>query len=177
MSRQCQKHVYTNLTLKTLAHTSSYQNKPSKHHTCFYSADFTMATTPKSSKSTPWLTCETCNATILNKDTGQHKNSCPPDLKNPQHDFIVNGVLFGSVDVKTNEDVKNLSSAEKDGMVFLSQSAIQILNLCIGGFVIVECLEAPISPMVRVVWPTTEKSSSSVLFTKGGKWCFKLHLH
>lgn len=136
-----------------------------------------MATTPKSSKTTPWLTCESCNATILNKDTGQHKNNCPPDLKNPQHDFIVDGALFGSVDVKTNEDVKNLSSLEKDGMVFLSQSAIQVLNLCIGGAVVIECVNSSIAPIVRVVWPTLEKSSSSVLFTKSGKLCLKLFLH
>lgn len=128
-----------------------------------------MATTPKSNKTTPWLTCESCNVKILNKDTGQHKNDCPPDLKNPQYDLIVNGSLFGTVDVKVNEDIKNLSSMEKDGMVFLSQSAIQILNLCIGGFAVIECLEERIPPIVRVVWPTIEKSSSSVLFTKSGE--------
>lgn len=89
----------------------------------------------------------------------------------------MNGALFSSVDVKTNEDVKNLSSLEKDGMVFLSQSVIQILNLCIGGAVVVECLNSPIAPVVRVVWPTIEKSSSSVLFTKSGKLCMKLCLH
>lgn len=135
-------------------------------------AVLSMANIQKSNKTTPWLSCETCKSTILNKDTVQHKNNCPPEVKNLQHVCIVNGALFGIVDVKPNEDIKNLSSAEKDVMVFLSQSVIQLLNLCIGGYVVVECLDATISPMVRVVWPTVEKSSSSVLFTKSGKLCF-----
>lgn len=128
-----------------------------------------MASTPKSSKTTPWVTCETCKAKILNKDIDQHKSNCNSDIKDIKSDLIVNGALFGSVNVKTNENVKNLSSQETDSMVFLSQSVIQILNLCIGGYAVIECLEKSISPIVQTVWPTMEKSSSSVLFTKNSK--------
>lgn len=133
-----------------------------------------MAGTPKSSKSTPWVTCQNCSATILNKDSGQHKNDCPPDLDNLKYDLIINGALHGSVDAKSNEDIKNLSSNEKDSMVFLSQSVIQIINLSIGGFAVVSSVGDLNGPIVRTVWPTAEKSSSCILFTKNGRKPFYL---
>lgn len=128
-----------------------------------------MASTPKSTKSTAWLTCENCNIKILSKDSEQHKNDCPPDFHNLKYDLILNKSLFGSVSVKGNEDIKNLSSNEKDNMVFVSQSVIQILNLHIGGSAVIECLDNSVAPIARTVWPTTEKSSSSILFTKNGR--------
>lgn len=136
-----------------------------------------MAGTPKSSKVTGWIICESCTARIVNKDIEKHRNDCPPDLQNLSYDFIFKGALYGSVDVKSNEDIKNLSSNEKDNMVFLSQSAIQMLNLCIGGNAVVECLDNSTAPIIRTVWPTVEKSSSCVLFTNQGKYldaCFSL---
>lgn len=130
-----------------------------------------MANTPKSSKTTAWITCESCKAKILSRDSGLHENDCPPDIDNLKYDLIWDGALYGSVDVKGNEEIKNLSSNEKENMVFLSQSVIQILNFCIGGVVVVRCLNEFVSPIVRTVWPTTEKSSSSILFVKNGMDC------
>lgn len=125
--------------------------------------------TPKSSKGSSWLTCESCTACILNKDVERHKSDCPPNTSNVAYDFIFKSALYGSLDIKSNEDIKSLSSIEKDAMVFLSQSAIQMLNLSIGGSVMVECVDKSVVPMVRTVWPTIEKSSSCILFTKNGK--------
>lgn len=125
--------------------------------------------TPKSAKGSSWLLCEKCKSYIINKDLERHKNDCPPKLETFSYGFISSeGVLHSSIDIKTNEDIKSLTQSEKDSMVFLSQSAIQLCNLSFGDWAIIKPLHEKIAPVVRTVWPTVEKSSSCVLFTKSG---------
>lgn len=125
--------------------------------------------TPKSAKGSSWLLCEKCKTYIINKDLERHKNDCPPNLDTFSYSFISNeGVLYSSVDIKTNEDVKSLSQSEKDSLVFLSQSAIQMCRLSFGDWAIIKPLYEAIPPVVRTVWPTVDKSSTCVLFTKNG---------
>lgn len=126
--------------------------------------------TPKSARATGWLLCEKCKTHILNKDVERHKSDCPPNTEVFSYSFITGNSLYSNVDIKANEDIKALSSQEKDNMVFLSQSAIQLCNLSLGDSVVIKPLHEKIAPVVRTVWPTVEKSSTCVLFTKSGTY-------
>lgn len=125
----------------------------------------------KSKKSSPWLTCEQCSTIVLLKDKDQHITSgCPPNVNKIQHTFVRDNVLYGTIEVKLVEDIKNLSSREVDNLVFLSQSAIQLCNLSIGDWAIVTALDGKERHphVAKIVWPTSEKTLTSVLMTRNG---------
>lgn len=111
-----------------------------------------------------WYQCGKCEAYFLHKDCETHQNNCPPDLTSLKHSLVLDQVLYGSLDLKTNEDVKNLSSREKDGLVFVSQAAMQLCQFPIGEFVVIETVKG--NCLVQRVWPTNEKSLTSVLITR-----------
>ncbi|RZC40441.1 spermatogenesis-associated protein 5 [Asbolus verrucosus] len=121
-----------------------------------------MAQQKTKKSATPWLQCENCYTNIISKDTEKHSNDCPPSVTDSTYGFIKDEVLYGNLDVKNNEDVKGV--VDKDCLVFLSQSAIQLCSLYIGDWAIIKLPAA--LPVAKVVWPTTEKSLTSVLFTK-----------
>lgn len=126
---------------------------------------------PKSRKSVSlWVLCDKCSTNILPKDVDSHESDCPPGITKRSYDFIKEDTLYGQVDLKNNEDMKSLSQNEKDNLVFLSQSVIQLCSLSIGGWAEIrsENLKAPIA---RIVWPTTEKTITSVLFTSACRSC------
>lgn len=118
--------------------------------------------------STPFIQCDKCLINILNKDVENHSKDCPPNLNNIHYNFFKDSVLYGTLDIKTNEDIKHLSSSEKDNLVFLSKSAIQLCSFAIGDWAIVRLLDSAIPPVAKMVWPTVEKTLTSVLFTKNG---------
>lgn len=122
--------------------------------------------------STNWMTCEKCGITILNKDAEKHYNDCPTTVTNINYPYIKCNVLYGTLEVKANEEVKNISSREVDNFVFLSQNAIQMCSLSIGQWSIVKSLNNKYPPVAKIVWPTVEKSLTSVLFTKNGNMKF-----
>nr|XP_023012999.1 spermatogenesis-associated protein 5 [Leptinotarsa decemlineata] len=126
--------------------------------------------TPQKPRKTvsPWEQCESCLTSLQHKDTNFHTSDCPPDLENITYNFIKEGVLFGTVDLKTNEEIKNLSSRERDNLVFLSESVIRLCSLAIGEYVLVRSVNKDLPPVARIVWPTVEKTLTSVLFTKNG---------
>lgn len=118
--------------------------------------------------STNLINCEKCGIVIFCKDSEKHLNDCPPNIANISYPYFENNVLFGTLDLKTNEDIKNLSSRETDNLVFLSQTAIQLCSLSLGQWSIVKLLNSECPPVAKIVWPTTEKTLTSVLFTKNG---------
>ncbi|EFA02694.2 Transitional endoplasmic reticulum ATPase TER94-like Protein [Tribolium castaneum] len=110
--------------------------------------------------SSPWFQCEKCLIHVTNKDIDKHSSDCPPNSNS--YNFIQNQVLFGTLDIKVNEEIKGV--VDKDSLVFLSQSAIQLCGLSIGEWGLLEFEDLP--PVAKVVWPTTEKSLTGVLLTK-----------
>ncbi|CAH1123949.1 unnamed protein product [Ceutorhynchus assimilis] len=121
-----------------------------------------------SKKPSSWYQCEKCSSFMLKKDTQNHNDFChlEPSKRNPKSTFIHNQVLHGTLDLKSNEEIKNLSAREKDGLVFLSQEAMQLCDFSIGDFVIVDHIDKTGAPLVQKVWPTNEKSLVSILVTK-----------
>ena len=124
----------------------------------------------KNKKPSSWFQCEKCEAYILNRDIENHEGFCPPKTENIQHTFVYQQVLCGILDTKSNEDIKNLSSTQKDGLVFLSQAAMQLCGFTIGENVVVQSLTANAVPIVQKAWPTNEKSLTSILVTSNCKY-------
>lgn len=124
-----------------------------------------------------WVLCERCNSAIPNRDSEKHLNDCPPDITKVCYNFIRESSLYGILDVKTNEEIKNLGSREVDNLVFLSQSAIQMCSLAIGQWVIITSMNKKFAPVAKIVWPTTEKTITSVLFTTNGNMFYGFNIH
>ncbi|XP_076252760.1 ATPase family gene 2 protein homolog A isoform X2 [Rhynchophorus ferrugineus] len=120
----------------------------------------------KSKKSSPWFQCEQCSAFILHRDIENHEGSCPPTTTAFQHTFIHNDVLCGILEGKPTEEVKSLSTREKDGLVFLSQASMQLCSITIGEKVILQPVNGDHSSFIKQAWPTNEKTLTSVLITK-----------
>ncbi|KAF7270399.1 hypothetical protein GWI33_016633 [Rhynchophorus ferrugineus] len=120
----------------------------------------------KSKKSSPWFQCEQCSAFILHRDIENHEGSCPPTTTAFKHTFIHNDVLCGILEGKPTEEVKSLSTREKDGLVFLSQACMQLCSITIGEKVILQPVNGDHSSFIKQAWPTNEKTLTSVLITK-----------
>ncbi|VEN39934.1 unnamed protein product [Callosobruchus maculatus] len=114
----------------------------------------------------PWVQCEQCHISVLQKDSSIHINDCPPDDENSSYNFFREGTLYGTVNLKEQENIKNISSREVDNMVFLCQPTMQLCSLCIGQWVSISTTKKLVPPLARTVWPTAEKSATSVLLTK-----------
>lgn len=61
--------------------------------------------------------------------------------------------------------MKNVPESEYDNLVLLSQSALQLCDICIGESVLVSVQGVS---TVKTAWPTLEKSLVSVLLTRSG---------
>ncbi|XP_056640032.1 ribosome biogenesis protein SPATA5-like isoform X1 [Diorhabda sublineata] len=120
----------------------------------------------KLKKSTFWMQCDHCSIFLNTKDSDQHNNDCPPDIKVGAYNFVKNEILYGTLDQKVNEEIKNISSKDKENLVFLSESVIRLCSLAIGDYAVISCLNNKTPPVAKIVWPTMEKSLTSVLFTK-----------
>ncbi|KAK5644226.1 hypothetical protein RI129_008071 [Pyrocoelia pectoralis] len=121
-------------------------------------------TSPKNKKgSSSWFICENCKCNITQSDTELHLTDCPPT--NRTHNFVLNEVLYGTVDLKPTEEIKGLTLHDYNNMVFLSQSVIQLCEFSIGEHALVS---DDSHAYALCVWPTSEKTLTSVLFTKRG---------
>lgn len=114
-----------------------------------------------------WFKCDKCQANINQKETEHHSLYCPPSLEDFQHSFVLDGHFYGYLNVKTNEEIKGVTNHDKNNLIYLSQSAIQLLGLVIGDWALIRGISDD-RRFVRIVWPTTEKSSSSILVTQRG---------
>lgn len=119
-----------------------------------------------------WEKCEVCQAVIAQKDHAAHLNgSCPQPSELWSHAYIKDSVLYSTLEqVPSVESLKNLPSQEHEKMVLLSQSAIQICGMVIGDPVIVSSKGYS---AVKIVWPTSAKSLTSVLMIKEGLEIFR----
>lgn len=115
---------------------------------------------------TSWVKCEKCQSNINQKDVDIHSSNCPPNDTEYSHPFILRGVLHSTLGIKTNEEIKGISNHDKNNLVFLSQSVIQLCDLVIGEWAVLQNSNS----YARIVWPTAEKSVSSVLITQSGKF-------
>lgn len=122
----------------------------------------------KSKKGGPhWLQCDKCKVNLVAKDVDKHSTDCPQTGQPTGYNFVKDGILYGTLDLKTNEEIKGVSN--KNNLVFLSQDTIQICSLSIGEWVLLFFSDSVLPPVAKIVWPTIEKSLTSVLLTKHGR--------
>ncbi|KAF2899331.1 hypothetical protein ILUMI_06845 [Ignelater luminosus] len=122
----------------------------------------------KKKPTNPWFQCEKCKVNIPHDSLDIHCNDCPPSISKLLHHFIKDEVLYGVLDNKINEDIKGISSYDRDNLVFVNQSCMQLCNFAIGDHVILRDIRSKYPPCAHIVWPTEEKSLVSILLTKNG---------
>lgn len=146
-----------------------------------------------------WLLCEKCKVYITSKDRDKHGEDCPLPNNNTsvkdafcsvKYSFIQNKQLFSTnlcaVTTTTTElsgilsdELLNLGPNYLNNVVFASE---QVMNLCdwiISDFVVVQSSSADIIPVVRRIWPVTDKNTSNVFVTNEGElffYCFHCFL-
>lgn len=126
---------------------------------------------------TLWSQCNDCKSFIVSKEIKNHSSECSVSLESKTQNFIKDNVLYGTLDAKTNEEIKNVSTHNRDLMVFVSQSVMQLLNIAIGDWAILNDIKQDSFPVARIVWPTVEKSCTSILLTKNCKDIDNKYLH
>ncbi|KAG5339520.1 SPAT5 protein, partial [Acromyrmex charruanus] len=119
----------------------------------------------KSRKSlSSWQQCEKCQCALAQKDISVHEISCPPSTENWDHPFILNGVLYSTIDVfQTQELPKRISEKDANDMVFVSQFTLQLCEIAIGSPTVITTKDEVV---VKTAWPTNDKSLTSVSLTK-----------
>lgn len=74
------------------------------------------------------------------------------------------------MNVSRIEQSKNIPKIAWDDMVFVSQSVLQLCDIAIADYVLVT---AGGNTLVKAVWPTKDKTLTSVSLTKHGKLFIK----
>ncbi|XP_018374595.1 PREDICTED: spermatogenesis-associated protein 5 [Trachymyrmex cornetzi] len=119
----------------------------------------------KSRKSlSSWQQCDKCQCALAQKDISVHEVSCPPSTENWDHPFVLNGVLYSTIEVfQTQELPKRISEKDANDMVFVSQFTLQLCEIAIGSPTIIATTDEVV---VKTAWPTNDKSLTSVSLTK-----------
>lgn len=117
-----------------------------------------------------WIQCDNCHANITSKDQENHSKNCPPSRDVFVHPYVLDSCLYASIEIKTNEEIKGLEFHEKNNLLFLSQSLIQLCGFVIGDWCVVQSQTGAFAPSARIVWPTIEKSTCSALVTQSGEF-------
>lgn len=135
-----------------------------------------------------WLLCEKCKVYVTSKDRDEHGDDCPlPDFCNEtngsgnvKYSFIQNKKLFlKNLCEKTDltgcvseELLNDLSSKYLNNLVFASESVMNLCNWIISDFVTLQSTSQNVVPVVRRIWPITDKSASNVFVTDEGGYPF-----
>uniref|UniRef100_A0A1B6KMP5 AAA+ ATPase domain-containing protein n=2 Tax=Graphocephala atropunctata TaxID=36148 RepID=A0A1B6KMP5_9HEMI len=115
------------------------------------------------SGSSNWYTCEACGVILSQRDVQQHNNgTCPPNETEWDYAFIKDSVLYSYLEHSSVSDVPDVKSQEKQFLVYLSQSAMQLCRFEIGEQIV---LTLNNDSIIRTVWPTADRSLTSVTIT------------
>ncbi|KYN40579.1 Spermatogenesis-associated protein 5 [Trachymyrmex septentrionalis] len=119
----------------------------------------------KSRKSlSSWQQCDKCQCALTQKDISVHEINCPPSTDNWDYPFVLNGVLYSTIEVfQTQELSKRISEKDANDMVFVSQFTLQLCEIAIGSPTVIATKDEVV---VKTAWPTNDKSLTSVSLTK-----------
>ncbi|XP_071440469.1 ATPase family gene 2 protein homolog A [Hetaerina americana] len=124
---------------------------------------------PKSKKSvSSWQACERCGVILSTKDLQTHVNvSCVIDKDGSLvHGFIKNAVIIGYVEgFHADECTKYIPAGESSHYVYVSESAMQLCDIVIGGHALIK---HPRGTVVRPIWPMYERTLTSIMMTEEG---------
>lgn len=118
-----------------------------------------------------WFFCEKCQVNVSSKDIQIHEEVCPITEKSFSCCFIKEKKLFTNLfePKPLTDDLKNLTSKQLNGIIFISEKAIKLCELIIGDFVLIEIPQKlDFVPVVRMVWPTVDRFQTTVFVSKEG---------
>lgn len=138
--------------------------------------------TPSSARKEPilWFVCETCNVNITSKDRDQHDRHCPITAFNgrpPQPfstSFVHNRALYSSAVVGRSPPaeslVNDLPESQLNGMIFISEAAMQLCGFVLGDWVACSSPQFPNrAAIIRTAWPMPNTHLTTVFITPDGK--------
>lgn len=125
-----------------------------------------------------WLLCEKCKVYITSKDRDKHEDDCPQTTINEstkvKYSFIQNKQFF-STQLKTgpqailSDELNDLGSKYLNNLVFASESVMNLCDWIISDFVVLQPIESEnCIPVVRRVWPATDKNTSNIFVADEG---------
>ncbi|XP_012283785.1 spermatogenesis-associated protein 5 [Orussus abietinus] len=122
-----------------------------------------MATKSRKSLSN-WSTCEKCQALVTQRDVSVHALECPPSTDNWNHGYILDNIIYSTIETYTSQEpLKNVSRDALNDLVFIAPSTLEICNIPIGDSV---ALFVNDTVVVKMVWPSNDKTLTSVSMTK-----------
>lgn len=121
-----------------------------------------------------WYLCEKCRIYITSKDREAHEKHCPQPIDNPgfcEYSYIQHRKMFvNSLNSKpTIDDLHDLTQTQLNRMIFISESAIELCSFILQDYVLIKSPQFPNqAPIVRTVWPVSNRMPSMVSVTEEG---------
>lgn len=131
-----------------------------------------------------WLLCEKCKVYITNKDRDKHAEDCP--ISNEinesfqcKYSFVRSKQLHSThLSEKTDQSailsdelLSDLGSKYLNNLIFVSESVMSLCDWIISDFVVVQPVnETKFVPIVRRIWPITDRNTSNVFVTDEGEF-------
>lgn len=129
-----------------------------------------------------WLLCEKCKVYITSKDRDKHEKHCPfPNEISASievtYSFIHSKQFFSThlcektdqTAILSDELLNDLGSNYLNNLVFASESAINLCDWIVSDFVVIQPVSENFVPVVRRIWPVTDKNTSNVFVTDEGE--------
>lgn len=128
---------------------------------------------PKSSNKknqSSWFACDKCKKTIISKDRDNHEQNCSTqDSACFAFDYIHDQSLYTMNFTKRNFTIDELNDSPAkyvNNLVFLSEGAMKLCEFRIGQPIVIRSrTSCDLAPVVRFVWPISEKFLSTVFFS------------
>lgn len=137
-----------------------------------------------------WLLCEKCKVYITSKDRDKHEDDCPlpneiSESMKVKYSFVRSKQLFLThlcektdiTSVLSDELLSDLGSKYLNHLVFASESVMNICDLIISDFVVLQSSAEDFVPVVRRVWPVTDKNTSNVFVTDEGEFVLNVNYY
>lgn len=129
-----------------------------------------------------WLLCENCKIHITSKDRDKHGEDCPMPNQSSGSDivkysYIQNKQLYvtnlcertDSTGTLSDELSNDLGSKYLNNLVFASESVMNLCDWIISDYVVLQPSSQNVIPVVRKIWPVTDKNTSNVFVTNEGE--------
>lgn len=136
--------------------------------------------TPSSSRKEPilWYLCETCQVNITSKDRDQHDRHCPITTGHHHQpfstSFVHNKTIYSATVVgrppTAASFVSDLPESQLNGMIFISEAAMQLCGFVLGDWVSCTSPQFPDrAAIVRTVWPMPNTDLTTIFITVDGE--------
>lgn len=129
-----------------------------------------------------WLLCEKCKVYITSKDRDKHEDDCPfpneiGESVKVNYSFVLSKELItthlcektDSTSILSDELLNDLGSKYLNNLVFVSEAVMNVCDLIISDFVVLQSTSDTVVPIVRRVWPAADKNTSNIFVADEGE--------